>query len=336
MTETTFIRTAKTKDYTVLNNNFLKNNELSMQAKGLFSYILSLPEDWVIYKSELITHFSNGKDAVFSAIKELESFGYLKKEKAKSEKGRFAGYKYTVIENPSDFANSIQNETNQNIKNNVNENDRCGLTVADKPLRINRCGQTAAENPQLLNTNRQSTNKLNTNKLNTNKLNLTSPFPLEAENPFPLTEEEQKELEKANKKSKRKSSVNNKLNDKPTFSKSDYVECVKLINSCKDTLRNRNIKIDETEYPYSVYQRWLKQCFVNYGVENTKKGITNSISDTWLVNNTQYSLTALFSDKIFPRLINLNTKLTTPLYQNEKHHQIDYIKNAENMSKQEF
>ena len=39
-------RIEKTKDYTVMSNNHLRNQALSLKSKGLLSLMLSLPEDW--------------------------------------------------------------------------------------------------------------------------------------------------------------------------------------------------------------------------------------------------------------------------------------------------
>lgn len=50
--------------------------------------------------SELQTHASDGKSSLQQAIKELVSFGYIEKLPMK-DKGRFAGYAYKIIENPS-------------------------------------------------------------------------------------------------------------------------------------------------------------------------------------------------------------------------------------------
>ena len=100
-TGTVFVRTRKDRNYTVIDNTFLRDDRLSAQAKGVFAYILYLPEDWCIYQSELVNHFSNGRDALRSAIKELEEFGYISKEHKKDEKtGRFTHWQYTVNEVP--------------------------------------------------------------------------------------------------------------------------------------------------------------------------------------------------------------------------------------------
>ncbi len=36
----------KTKNFTIMSNHHLQNKNLSLKAKGLLSYMLSLPNDW--------------------------------------------------------------------------------------------------------------------------------------------------------------------------------------------------------------------------------------------------------------------------------------------------
>jgi uncharacterized phage protein (TIGR02220 family) len=59
---------------------------------------MTLPDDWKIYKQEIFTHFSEGKNALDSAFKELEKLGYITKEKTKNEKGQFVGWEYAIYE----------------------------------------------------------------------------------------------------------------------------------------------------------------------------------------------------------------------------------------------
>lgn len=113
--------TKKDPGYTQIPNEVLKRSDMSMKSKGLLCYLLSLPNDWVLYKTELSSHFKDGKDAITSAFDELVILGYILSEELPREAGKFVGYNYTV----SDF-----------------------------PQR-NRDGFTAAENPQLLIPNKQ-------------------------------------------------------------------------------------------------------------------------------------------------------------------------------------
>lgn len=71
------VKAKRKNKFTILPNEVLQNPNLSFRAKGLLSYILSLPEDWVIYVDELSNHSSEGRDAVRTAFRELQKHGYI-------------------------------------------------------------------------------------------------------------------------------------------------------------------------------------------------------------------------------------------------------------------
>lgn len=154
MNDTTFVKEKKIKDYSVIDNTFLRDDSLSMSAKGLFAYFLFLPDDWVIYQSELANHFSNGRDAIRNATKELEAHGYLEKEPKKDEKNRFAGYKYIIHEKPI-----APKKTAEKTEKSRASFPAAGFPFAGKPKTEN----PVSGNPPLPITD----NILNTNKPNT-------------------------------------------------------------------------------------------------------------------------------------------------------------------------
>ncbi|HGL8780718.1 TPA: transcriptional regulator, partial [Streptococcus suis] len=61
-----------------MNNAFLQDTRLSLQAKGLLAEILSNKENWRIYISELEKRSTNGRDAHRKAYRELQEAGYIK------------------------------------------------------------------------------------------------------------------------------------------------------------------------------------------------------------------------------------------------------------------
>ena len=93
-------RVHKTKDYTVISNQHLKESNLSLRAKGLLSLLLSLPEDWNFSAIGLAELSKDGRDATSKALDELEKFGYLHRTPRKDEDGKFAGFEYDVFEQP--------------------------------------------------------------------------------------------------------------------------------------------------------------------------------------------------------------------------------------------
>jgi hypothetical protein len=78
-----------------------------MRAKGLLMYLLSLPENWELHKTEVWKHFTDGRDAVFRAFDELERKGFIQGKKYRDEKGKFR-VQYTVYEEPQKTQNSPQ------------------------------------------------------------------------------------------------------------------------------------------------------------------------------------------------------------------------------------
>lgn len=123
----------KTNGFTIVANDIFKRDDVSARAKGVYIYILTLPDDWQIYKSELYTHFSEGRGAIDTAFKELERLGYIEKQRAKDENGKFKGWNYIVYESPTNRKPDSREIRNREIRQ--------------------------SENQQLLSTDKQSTDK---------------------------------------------------------------------------------------------------------------------------------------------------------------------------------
>ena len=84
-----------------MSNHHLKNKELTLKAKGLLSQMLSLPEDWDYTLSGLSAINRESKDAIRSAVNELEKAGYIRRRQTVDERGKFSGNEYVIYEQPS-------------------------------------------------------------------------------------------------------------------------------------------------------------------------------------------------------------------------------------------
>ncbi len=62
-------RINKTKNYTVMSNYHLQDRNLSFKAKGLLSYMLSLPSDWNYSVKGLSCVSMEGVKAIKSILK---------------------------------------------------------------------------------------------------------------------------------------------------------------------------------------------------------------------------------------------------------------------------
>ena len=92
-------RVERTKNFTVMSNHHFKNKKLSLKAKGLLSLMLSLPDDWNYNMPALKDVCCEGIKAIRSALKELESFGYLRRERIHGKDGKIE-YTYYIGDVP--------------------------------------------------------------------------------------------------------------------------------------------------------------------------------------------------------------------------------------------
>mgnify|MGYP004458053125 CR=1 FL=1 len=92
----------KTKDYTVMSNYHLRDKNLSYKAKGLLSFMLSLPEDWDYSMKGLESISKESIKAIRNILQELEDNKYLIRTRKQDNMGKFY-YDYSIYEMPFDI-----------------------------------------------------------------------------------------------------------------------------------------------------------------------------------------------------------------------------------------
>lgn len=93
----------KDNNFAILDCTALRDNRLSLKAKGLHSYIYQLPNDWDLSIEGLSRVLKEGKSSIRSAVKELEECGYLTRQRTTNTGNQFSGYDYTIYEKPFDI-----------------------------------------------------------------------------------------------------------------------------------------------------------------------------------------------------------------------------------------
>lgn len=96
---TTVFRIEKNREFVVMSNKFLREKEMSLKAKGLLALCLALPDDWNYSLNGLCAICKESQTSIRSALKELETFNYLKRNRKQNEKGHFI-YEYVIYEQP--------------------------------------------------------------------------------------------------------------------------------------------------------------------------------------------------------------------------------------------
>lgn len=113
----------KTKNYTVMSNTHLRDN-MSVQAKGLLSIMLSLPEDWDYSIKGLCAISGESEYSVKMMLKELKDKGYLVVRRLSPDEtsnGRI-GWEYSVYEQPQKQEGEKQSIEKQPIEKQSVEN----------------------------------------------------------------------------------------------------------------------------------------------------------------------------------------------------------------------
>ena len=93
-------RVEKNANYTTMCNYHLRDQTLSLKAKGLLSMLLSLPDTWHYSVRGLAAISLEGVDGILTALKELETHGYLERRQLRQPNGRLGQTEYVIFEKP--------------------------------------------------------------------------------------------------------------------------------------------------------------------------------------------------------------------------------------------
>ena len=91
------IRNPERKSCTKICNDVLRNKSLSLKARGLLCYLLSLPDEWNV-NLETISD-KDGRTSVISGMRELKQGGYLVRT-IERDNGVIVRNVWTVFEEP--------------------------------------------------------------------------------------------------------------------------------------------------------------------------------------------------------------------------------------------
>ena len=262
-------RIDKTRDYTVMSNHHLRNKSLSLKAKGLLSLMLSLPDNWDYTTKGLACICKDGIDSISSAIKELESAGYVIRRRLRNAQGRLTEIEYIIMEQPQPpgVSESSPNPEKPKRENPILDNPKQVIPQKECPV---------LENPTQLNTNKQSNKK---------ESNTHSFFPSEEMKPSRRKNDGQTEREK----------IRAQIEYDFICERYNRSQLDELVEIMVDVAMNRSgtIKIGrDAEYPMDFVQDRFRK-ITSAHIEKVMEGLNENT--TRVLNTKAYLLAALFN-----------------------------------------
>ena len=103
------------KNFTIADNRIMQCNRLSFEARGLYFYMLSLPDDWEFSEDRLAKNGGIGLCKCKRILKELFDVGLLKRDFFYNDKGHkksiYTLFDFETIENPTKENPTKENPT---------------------------------------------------------------------------------------------------------------------------------------------------------------------------------------------------------------------------------
>ena len=160
------------ENFTIANNGFIRNKNLSLKAKGLMIFLLSLNDTWDFSIEGLQSVLCEGETIIRNAIQELKKEGYIQVKPIR-ENGKVLAYEYTVIEVPENLNlekldSVFLNPENLNPENHKAAQNIIEATLEKKllcekldPEKLDSGFQGQINNNTNNNLNKQENNKIN-------------------------------------------------------------------------------------------------------------------------------------------------------------------------------
>lgn len=88
-------------NFTVVDNYALRDENLSLKARGLLVTMLSMPDNWQFSESGLCSIFTkDGQSSIRNGLKELEECGYLTRKRTRDDFGRLSHVEWIIYDKP--------------------------------------------------------------------------------------------------------------------------------------------------------------------------------------------------------------------------------------------
>lgn len=177
------IRIQKNKNFSIVSNEILRDKRLSLRARGLLVFCLSLADSWEYSIKGLAIATGESEGKISLCLKELEKYGYLTRERTRNAKGQMDGTNYTLWEEPRVAKPQGPNPEKPNVEKPILENPSLDNPIQEKPILENRGQENtkSSNNKYIYNNKPKQTQKNNTRACELQLIPFKSPAKIDRE-----------------------------------------------------------------------------------------------------------------------------------------------------------
>lgn len=122
--------------FTQIPNDWLRDRRLSYKARGLLAELLSHSVGWIVSRDRLARLGVDGRDAIASAIRELEDHGYLERRQGRNADGTMAETTWITkdpdeVSPPTGFPATAEPTTAKPLYKNTNDKNKKSKVYGD-------------------------------------------------------------------------------------------------------------------------------------------------------------------------------------------------------------
>ena len=95
--------------YLIVSNQVVRDTGLSFKARGILTYLLSMPDNWKVSASAIArASDKDGRESILTGLKELEGAGYLRRWRHRDDAGNMVN-ESVIFDTPNLVDNHVQN-----------------------------------------------------------------------------------------------------------------------------------------------------------------------------------------------------------------------------------
>ena len=115
--------------FTMIPNALISDSNITGKAKAIYCYLFSRPDDWTFHVTEISNNFKEGRDAIYSAIGELISTGWINKTQVKDESGKFSHNEFEIFAYARPVSDEAVNGKPVNGEADTNNTDNTNIDI---------------------------------------------------------------------------------------------------------------------------------------------------------------------------------------------------------------